>query len=327
LHTPIAFIIFNRPDLTERVFTEIAKAKPTKLFVIADGPRPDRPCEAEKCAAARAIIDRVDWECEVLKNYSDVNLGCGRRPATGISWVFEHVDRAIILEDDCVPHPTFFRFCEELLERYHDNERVMMIGGTTVLFVPKRTPYSYHFSRLPTCFGGWATWRRSWQHYDIEMKLWPALRETSWLPDILGDPIAIEFWQKIFDKAYAGRGNVDYWDYQWTFACWAQSSLAVLANTNLISNIGFREDATHTKSPISIAANLPTDEMVFPLQHPPYVVWDKEVDQIRLDLAPEVRLIREQRRLYRRLRRKLSAVIPAPLRKTISHLRSRLMGV
>ena len=114
MDTPVALMIFNRPDTTSRVFAEIAKAKPRKLMVIADGPRPGRPGEAEKCAAARAVIDGVDWECEVLRNYADVNLGCRLRPATGISWVFEQVAEAIILEDDCVPHPTFFPFCEQL---------------------------------------------------------------------------------------------------------------------------------------------------------------------------------------------------------------------
>src|SRR5262245_26909140 len=129
MRTPVAFIVFNRPDLTERVFAEIARARPPKLLVVADGPRPDVAGEAEKCVATRAIIDRVDWQCDVLTNYSDRNLGCGRRPSSGLRWVFEQVEEAIILEDDCLPHPTFFQFCEELLERYRDDKRVMHISG------------------------------------------------------------------------------------------------------------------------------------------------------------------------------------------------------
>ncbi len=324
MHTPVALIIFNRPDTTERVFAEIAKAKPPKLFVIADGPRPNPPGEAEKCAGVRAIIERVDWECEVLKNYSDVNMGCGKRPATGISWVFEHVDRAIILEDDCVPHPTFFRFCEELLEKYRDDERVMMIGGTNTLLGRKRMPYSYYFSRMPNCCGGWATWRRAWQHFDFEMRLWPALRDTSWLLDLLEDPRAVEIWRSIYDEAYAGLVNADYWDYQWAFACGMQNGFVVVSNTNLVCNIGFGEDATHTKDPnSSIVANIPTAEMKFPLQHPPYMVRDREADQIRFEQSPRARLLREQR-LYRRLYRKFSAVIPDPLRRVVLPLRLSL---
>jgi len=279
VRTPVAFIIFNRPETTKLVFNEIVKARPRKLFVIADGPRADQPSDSGKCEAARAIIDRVDWDCQVLKNYSDVNLGCGRRPATGISWVFEQVEEAIILEDDCVPHPTFFRFCSELLENYRDDERVMQISGNNFQFGRQRTAFSYFMSRFQLCAGAWATWRRAWQYYDMEMKLWPSLRDTPWLFEILGDLRAARYWQNIFDRAYDCAGNVDYWDYQWTFAFWAQNGLSVLPSTTLVSNIGFGEDATHTKSPNDPTANLPTAPMMFPLRHPPYIARDNEADQ------------------------------------------------
>src|SRR6185295_3256318 len=128
LETPVAFLIFNRPDTTARVFEAIAAARPRTLLVVADGPRADRAAEAEQCRATRAIIDRVDWACEVLVNYADENLGCKRRVSSGLTWVFEQTSRAIILEDDCLPHPTFFRYCEELLDRYEDDERVMSIS-------------------------------------------------------------------------------------------------------------------------------------------------------------------------------------------------------
>ena len=323
VNTPVALIIFNRPDTTEKAFDEIAKARPPKLFVIADGPRADNPEDIKKCAAVREIIERVNWECEVFKNYSDVNLGCGKRPATGISWVFEHVEEAIILEDDCVPHPTFFRFCEELLERFCDDERVMMIGGGTLQFGLNRALYSYYFSCIPSCWLGWATWRRAWQQYDMEMKLWPLVRGTTWLSDVLGDPRLVEQWRNIFDKAYAGAGKVDYWDYQWNFTCFVQNSLIVLPYTNLASNIGFHEDATHSRSINNIRANLPTTEMLFPLKHPPYMVRNKEADQLRLQIYQAER---QQLGLYYRLRRQFSAVMPCPLRKLITHLRTKGHG-
>lgn len=169
MSTPIALIIFNRPDLTIRVFSKIARAKPKTLFVIADGPRSDHPGDIKKCAEARSIIESVDWDCTVHKNYSDINLGCGRRLASGISWVFEKVEEAIILEDDCLPHPTFFRFCKELLERYRDDERIMQINGQNFQHKSMRTSYSYLFSYSNNCWG-WATWRRAWQHFDMEMR-------------------------------------------------------------------------------------------------------------------------------------------------------------
>src|SRR4030095_1100293 len=129
LQTPVALLIFNRPETTARVLAEIRNARPAKLLIIGDGPRPGEPADAERCLAARAAAANIDWGCEVLKNYSDVNLGCGQRPASGLDWVFQNVDRAIIMEDDCLPHPTFFRFCDELLEHYRDDERVMTVSG------------------------------------------------------------------------------------------------------------------------------------------------------------------------------------------------------
>ena len=154
--TPVALLIFNRPECTERVFAAIRQAKPSMLLAIADGPRPDRPDDIAKCAAARAIIDRVDWDCEVFKNYADTNLGCGVRPATGISWVFDRVETAIILEDDCIPHPDFFRYCDELLTRYRDDERVMHISGNNFWAGKYQHEDSYLFSRY-TLSWGWAT--------------------------------------------------------------------------------------------------------------------------------------------------------------------------
>ena len=183
---PVAFLIFNRPELTRKVFASIAQARPSKLLVVADGPREDVSDDEENCSEARATIDRIDWDCEVLTNYSSVNMGCRARISTGLEWVFKNVEEAIILEDDCIPHPTFFRFCKELLARYRDDQRVMMISGNNFQMGRKWTPCSYYFSRFFHCWG-WATWRRAWKHYDIDMGLWPALEDGSWLLHVLGD--------------------------------------------------------------------------------------------------------------------------------------------
>jgi hypothetical protein len=160
LTTPVAFLIFNRPDTTAKVFEAIRQAKPPKLLVVADGPRPDRPDDIEKCKAARGVVEQVDWDCEVLRNYSDVNLGCKKRVSSGLDWVFNTVEEEIILEDDCLPHPTFFRFCEELLDYYRHDERIMVISGDNFQFGRNCTEYSYYFSRYNHCWG-WSTWRRS----------------------------------------------------------------------------------------------------------------------------------------------------------------------
>ena len=244
LKTPVVFIIFNRPDTTSRVFAEIAKARPPKLLVIADGPRANHPDDAEKCAAVRAIVDNVDWDCEVLTNYSNVNLGCKRRVSSGLDWVFDIVEEAIILEDDCLPHPTFFQFCEELLEKYRDDERIAMISGNNFLVGKKRTEYSYYFSRY-THIWGWASWRRAWDNYDVDMKLWPEIRDGGWLDDLLDNKKGVWYWNYIFQNVY--KGKIDSWDYQWTFSCWIQSAMTIIPTVNLVSNIGFGSGAVHTK--------------------------------------------------------------------------------
>lgn len=275
LKTPVAFLIFNRPDTTTQVFKEIAQAQPPKLLVVADGPRPDRPDEAKKCAAARAIIEQVNWPCEVLTNYADTNMGCKRRVSSGLDWVFDTVEEAIILEDDCVPHPTFFRFCEELLVRYRDDERIMHISGHNVQFGRKRTPYSYYYSRYNHCWG-WASWRRAWQYYDVTMKHWPEVHKEGWLYDILGSRSAVAYWTRIFQMVYEGK--IDSWAYRWTFACWLQSGLSILSNCNLISNIGFGAFATHTTIEDSPLANSQTVPMDFPLHHSPFIIRDTRAD-------------------------------------------------
>jgi len=276
LKTPIVFIIFNRPDTTKRVFAEIAKARPPKLLVIADGPRADHPDDAEKCAAVRAIIDGVDWDCEVLTNYSDVNLGCKRRVSSGLDWVFDTVDEAIILEDDCLPHPTFFRFCEELLEKYRDDERIAMISGNNFQFGRKRTEYSYYFSRYPHIWG-WASWRRAWDNYDVDMKIWHEIRDVGWLEDLLGAKKSVWYWKYIFKNVY--KGKIDSWAYQWTFSCWIQSALTVLPNVNLVSNIGFGSEAVHTTENNKFS-NMKTEPITFPISHPPYILRDSVADNI-----------------------------------------------
>ncbi|MEC4818255.1 MAG: glycosyltransferase family 2 protein, partial [Scytonema sp. PMC 1069.18] len=243
LSTPIGFLIFNRPDLTEQVFASIAQAKPKKLFVIADGPR--FPEEVEKCEKTRAIIHKVDWDCEVLTNFSETNMGCGRREASGFDWVFSQVEEAIFLEDDTLPAPSFFHFCETLLERYRDDERVMHINGDNSLS-QKRNEYSYYFSKYMHGWG-WASWRRAWQHYDYYMKTWPKFRKSGLLQLVCEDPHEQKYWSNILDQMYADPQVIDTWDYQWIYTCWSQNGLAIAPNQNLISNLGFnREDAAHT---------------------------------------------------------------------------------
>ncbi|MGH9799051.1 MAG: glycosyltransferase family 2 protein [Blastocatellia bacterium] len=277
MKTPVAFIIFNRPDFTNRVFEEIALARPRQLLVIADGSRTDRPGEAEKCAQARKVIERVDWECEVLTNFSEVNLGCKMRPLTGINWVFEQVEEAIILEDDCLPDQSFFPYCEELLERYRDDQRVMMVSGVNFFGEWHKPIQSYYFSRLASSWG-WATWRRAWCLNDPELTKWPLVVEQNVIEQLFSDPVHQAFWKEVFRRIIDGE-LTDAWDYQWLLTCWLNSGYRIFPEVNLISNIGFRDDATHTfgESPHS---NMPLAEIALPLKHPQFVVQGSEADYL-----------------------------------------------
>ncbi|NEO98884.1 MAG: glycosyltransferase family 2 protein [Symploca sp. SIO2E9] len=277
IKVPVAFLIFNRPDTTERVFEAIRQAKPPKLLVVADGPRADKPGEVEKCAAARAVIDRVDWECEIMKNYADANMGCGQRVSSGLDWVFNTVERAIILEDDCLPHPTFFRFCEEMLEMYGDDERILMISGTNMLGEWKSNIQSYHFSYYGGIWG-WASWRRAWKYYDINMSLWSEPEIKARIRDVLADRKQYESSKKLFDNA----SKIDTWDYPWRFARLVQSGLSIVPSVNLVSNIGFREDATHTKTKANSSelAEIKTVEFKFPIKSNEFTVVDRDFDRL-----------------------------------------------
>ena len=275
LTTPVAFIIFNRLDTTRRVFEEIAKARPSKLLVIADGPRANRLGEVEKCAQTRAVIDGVDWDCEVLTHFSEVNLGCKRRVSSGIDWVFEQVEEAIILEDDCLPDPTFFRFCQELLGRYRHDQRIGMISGDNFQFGNRRNDDSYYFSKYVHIWG-WASWRDRWVNsYDVAMAKWPGIRDGAWLTDMVGNAREATYWTKILERVH--RGEIDTWDYQWVFANWVEGRMTILPAVNMISNIGFDGNATHTTG-VSELANLARYSLSFPLTHPLGVFRNTQAD-------------------------------------------------
>ncbi|AWW47463.1 glycosyltransferase family 2 protein [Polynucleobacter paneuropaeus] len=265
LTTPVAFFIFNRPRETRRVFEEIAKAKPKTLFVIADGPRPNVMGEDIKVFETREIIKKINWDCELLTNFSNINLGCKVRVSSGIDWLFEKVEEAIILEDDCLPEPSFFQFCQELLERYRYDSRIGMISGDNFQFGFRLNDDSYYFSNMSHIWG-WATWRSRWQSdYDVSMQHWPKVRNEQ----RVSDWTAIKSEQKSlirnFEKTY--QGKIDTWDHQWNFCSRNNGRISVMPNVNLISNIGFGIGATHTIRGSELA-NMTLEKMQFPLKHP-----------------------------------------------------------
>ena len=276
LQTPVLFIIFNRPETTAAVFEAIRRARPACLYIVADGPREHVPEDFEKCQLARQVTDKIDWPCSVERLYSEHNLGCGKRPASGISWVFEQVDEAIILEDDCLPDPTFFFYCRELLERYRNDERIMHIAGNNRGFSQASCSDSYYLSLLPYCWG-WATWKRAWRRFDYELSHWPATEREGTLRKLLPDRRTTKFWSARFADLYDIKEK-DIWDYQWTFACWIYGGLAAVPNVNLVRNIGFDNNATHTLTAEPSLVNLVARSIAFPLIHPHRIDADTVVD-------------------------------------------------
>jgi hypothetical protein len=243
LDTAVLFLVFNRPETTKQVFEAIRHAKPPRLYVAADGPRANREGEAERATQVREIATAVDWLCEVKTLFRDENLGCKQAVSSGIDWFFENEEQGIILEDDCLPHPDFFIFCETLLNRYSSDERVWVVTGDNFQDGLYRGDGSYYFSRYNHVWG-WASWRRVWLKRDMELKFWPEWRKSvewkTWLPN----KAERQYWSKIFDRMY--RNEIDTWDYPWTASVWFHGGLTATPNVNLVSNIGFGQDATHT---------------------------------------------------------------------------------
>jgi hypothetical protein len=234
LETPVLFLIYDRPELTRRVFERIREARPRRLWVVADGPRDDVPGDAERCAAARAVVDAADWPVEIQRDFAERNLGCKRRVASGIDAFFRAVERGIVLEDDCLPHPSFFAFCERLLDRYADDERVMHVSGSC--FTEARAGgASYSRSVYPTIWG-WASWRRAWRHYDLSLSGWPEFRRAGRLEALFPGRLERTFWEDTLDRTY--RGEIDTWDHAWTFAVWRRGGVALVPTVNLVENIG-----------------------------------------------------------------------------------------
>lgn len=272
---PVVLIVFNRPDHTRRVFEKLKELRPTQLFVIADGPRKDYPLDKNKCLEVRSIIDEVDWPCQIYRNYEDFNIGPKKKISTGLDWVFQKVDQAIILEDDCLPCFDFFVFCENLLTYYADDHKVWVISGNNFQDGIKRGEYSYFFSKYPHGWG-WATWRRAWKHYNGNIPFWDKWKLTDDWKRHTPDKIERSYWEKIFDRVYSGEDTYAY-DYAWVANVWFHKGLTVIPNVNLVTNIGHNENASMTKSKNVKIANVETEKLGT-LKHPKIIKRNVEAD-------------------------------------------------
>ena len=278
ISTPIAYIIFNRPRHTRETFAAIRAQRPAQLFIIADGPRSDHPTDADRCREVRGIVEGIDWPCDVHRNYADENQGCKHRVISGLDWVFSQVEHAIILEDDCFPHPDFYSYCDALLELYKDNDRVMVITGCNFQGRNRRGDAAYYFSKYNHVWG-WATWRRAWQKNAPALEFWPRWKESvSWMNEHR-DKVERRYWENIFDRMY--RNEINTWDYPWMASVWYHGGLTATPNVNLVTNIGFGPDGTHT------IAHGDQDGMAsYPLgllTHPAKVEQDRKADRYVFD--------------------------------------------
>ncbi len=275
LITPVLFMIFNRPDTTQKVFNAIRQAKPKQLFIAADGPREGKEGEKEECKQVKKIIEQVDWDCEVKTLFRDNNLGCKIGVSSAIDWFFKQVEEGIILEDDCLPSQSFFWFCQELLTRYKTDNRVGSINGCNHYNDGIKIKEDYFFSYHERIWG-WATWRNTWKNFDINIMYWPKIKKEKIHFNFFHNKKQALFMEEIWDKCY--NKKIDTWDYQWVLYKLINAYSAIVSNKNLITNIGFLENATHTQNPNNEKANFPRCEIDFPLQHPSffYVNYKKD---------------------------------------------------
>jgi len=301
--SPVLFLIFNRPDVTAQVFNKIKQVKPGKLYVAADGPRADKKSEAELCEQARAVIKQIDWECELKTLYRKENLGCKIAVSSAIDWFFDQEEEGIVFEDDCLPDISFFKFCDELLQRYRFDTRIRHITGNNFNNGRKWGDDTYYFSNQTTVWG-WASWKRVWLDYDVNLAKYKAGEAAEQMAKIFADEHVVEAWAEIFADMKAGK--IDTWDYQLSFANYFNNGLSIIPNYNLVTNIGFGENATHTFDKQHPLADIPL-VAVDEISHPKYILPEKQADLLFLReyfrVAERITRLKKHNSLKRRIKR------------------------
>lgn len=315
INVPVLFIAFNRVDAAAQVLGAIRQARPPRLYFACDGPRNEE--ERAQCDAVRALRNDVDWPCEVLTRFSDVNLGVRMGEATAMSWFWEHEEMGIVLEDDTYPAPGFFGYCQELLERYRHDERVWAIMGTNLMADrPPRTLGSYHFSRHGYgAYWGWAGWRRVWRQYDVNMEQWPTVRDGGVIDGQFLSRVERNEAFKLFEHTW--NGNIRSWDYQFDFGRILSHGMNIIPHTNLVRNIGFGAEGTHTVNANDRRGRARVSDITLPLTHPPHMMpdlrWDR--DHFMKHVRPTA---------FRRFKNALKDLLPEQLDNVITPTLSRL---
>ena len=316
-NTPILLVIFNRPHTAKKVFKKIQEIEPKQLFIAADGPRKNKPEDVELCKQTREILNGINWDCELKTLLREENVGCQKGPADAISWFFEHVEEGIILEDDCLPSDSFFPFCEELLEKYRYDTRIMHIGGTSQL-PDYENPDSYYFSRLAHVWG-WATWKRAWQLMDLNLTDFEEFKQRNILKDKVRNKYHRQDWINNFKEAKDGN---DIWDFLWQYTLFIQNGLAIVPSKNLILNIGFDGQATHTSIKPHYYDQMKLDTLTEnKLKHPNFIYIDEDLQHkvfvIRYKMNPSFSFKRYP--LYHKIKKVIPNRVLAEFRRLIGN--------
>lgn len=288
---PIVFFVYNRPEQTLKTFSIIQKYRPEVLFIIADGAKNESKDtvsiekldsiktlnnikDNDNIQKVREICNAVDWPCAVQRLFRDKNYGCRESIVQGLAWVFKQAEECIILEDDCLPDITFFDFCAELLDQYRDNHKIFSIGGYRPEPLDKSNTDSYYFSKYPSTWG-WATWKRTYNGFDPKLNDWSEETHKTWLSHHLGNPAFAHYWSYMLNNAKKGANH---WDYAWAYHCWQHDALSIRPSINLIQNIGFGSDATHTQESTHPFSQIQACPMPFPLVHASLIACSKQID-------------------------------------------------
>lgn len=269
--TPLLIIVFNRPELTKKLIESLEAVKPKNIFVVADGAREGNKNDKALCREVRELFDNLNWSCNVTRKFRNKNLGCAKSVSQGITWFFERNEMGIILEDDCIADPSFFTFSETLLHHYKYHEDIFHISGNNFQFGKTRGKADYYFSVFNHIWG-WATWKRAWDKFEFDIEMNNVYEMRSFIDS---EPI-FQYFSRQFEAAI--NGKIDSWGFRWTFACWKNKGLSILPNKNLVTNIGFGPNATHTHQINSLQNNLPIHSMNTALTHPKIIKADKKAD-------------------------------------------------
>jgi len=301
---PVLLLAYNRPHTTAQVFARIRATRPRQLFVAVDGPRPDRPEDAARCAAVRRMAAAVDWPAEVHTRFLDANLGCRRAASSAISWFFDHVEAGVVLEDDCLPETDFFDFCAAMLARYAGTPRVMHVAGYNPHDGRRHGAADYYYSNYNLIWG-WASWRRAWRCYDDDPEAFARSLQGGELGHLFATRRERIYFRQRFVDTF--NGDIDSWGYVWLYSRCRQAGVAIHPNANLITNIGFDAAATHTRRAASPDYNRPWGQLNRPLRHPDHITVNRAADgqifrRLHCRSLPLFLLARALRRLRQRHR-------------------------